>query len=110
MYYRKQLTESCIYVHVNTVRADQLQNALKTLSGAIRDVDAILEEMRVKHDPLASHIFLARRRFGSILDIDVKSGRRSEEEARSSWQKACELGFRGDLGEWRRLLGAMPRR
>jgi len=24
--------------------------------------------------------------------------------ARTSWQKACDLGFRGNLGEWERLL------
>ena len=30
--------------------------------------------------------------------------------ARLSWQQACDLGFRGDLGEWERLMGATPER
>jgi hypothetical protein len=45
------------------MRAGQLQHALKTLSQAIRDVEAILEEMRAEHDLLALHIFLARRQY-----------------------------------------------
>jgi hypothetical protein len=27
-----------------------------------------------------------------------------------SWQTACELGFRGNLGEWERLMGAPTKR
>jgi hypothetical protein len=95
---------------MNGMRASQLQDALKTLGEAMQNVGAILEEMRAEHDPLASHIFLARRRFGKVLDSDTKSGKRSEREAYFSWKEACKIGFCGDLGEWRRLLGAMPRR
>ncbi len=25
-----------------------------------------------------------------------------------AWQQACDLGFRGSLGEWERLMGAAP--
>jgi hypothetical protein len=32
-----------------------------------------------------------------------KGPERHEIAARLSWQKACELGFRGDLDEWQRL-------
>ncbi|HZJ37842.1 MAG TPA: hypothetical protein VFD18_01625 [Chthoniobacterales bacterium] len=39
-----------------------------------------------------------------------KGGKRHERAARMSWQTACELGFRGTLGEWERLLGAQAQR
>ena len=61
-----------------------------------------------EHDPLASHIFVSRRNCGRTND--TKSGKRHHAAARLSWQKACELGFRGTLGEWERLMDATPRR
>jgi hypothetical protein len=90
------------------MRANQLQKALESLSKAIRDVDAALVEMRAEPDPLALHIFVSRRRYRNMPDI--KSGHRSEMMARTSWHQACELGFRGTLNEWERLLGAPSRR
>jgi hypothetical protein len=90
------------------MRANRLQNALATLGDAIREVNAAIEEMRKEHDPLASHIFIARRQYQNMSDI--KSGKRHQVSARLSWQRACELGFRGDFGEWERLLRAAPRR
>ena len=60
--------------------------------------------MRLLWDPLASHIFVSRRNYGRTND--TKSGKRHHLSARLSWQQACDLGFRGDLGEWERLLGA----
>ena len=86
------------------MQANRLQNALKTLSEAIEGVNAAVEEMRSEHDSLASHIFVSRRQYRNIPD--TKSGKRSETAARLSWQTACELGFRGSLGEWERLMGA----
>jgi len=41
---------------------------------------------------------------------DTKTGKRSDTAARVGWQSACELGFRGTLGEWERLMGATPKR
>ena len=90
------------------MRPNRLQNALAALGGAIREVNAAIEEMRAEHDPLASHIFISRRLFQNMSD--TKSGKRHHLSARLSWQQACDLGFRGDLGEWERLLGAAPRR
>jgi hypothetical protein len=88
------------------MRTGKLQFALKTLSQAIRDVDAILGEMRAEHDPPALHIFIARRRYRN-LDDHSKHGHHKEREARSSYREACELGFRGNQGEWRRLTSAV---
>jgi hypothetical protein len=93
---------------MNTVHANRLQMALKTLSEAIRETEAVVEEMRAEQDPLAVHIFVARRQYRNLPD--TKSGSRREVAARLSWQSACELGFRGSLGEWERLLGAVARR
>jgi hypothetical protein len=90
------------------MRVNRLQNALHTLSAALRETEAALVEMRAEADPLAVHIFVSRRQYRNTSDS--KSGRRHETAARMSWQAACEPGFRGSLGEWQRLLGAEPRR
>ena len=47
----------------------------------------------------------------SILFLALRvSGKRSQTVAQMSWQTACELGFRGSLGEWERLMGALSKR
>ena len=86
------------------MRAARLENALKRLTAAIRDVAA----MKAEHDPLASHIFVSRRHYRSLNDM--KSGKRREMNARLSFNTACELGFLGSLDEWERLMGAVARR
>ena len=91
-----------------TVRSSRLQNALNTLGEAIREVEAALEETRAEHDPLALHIFTSRRHYRSMRD--TKSGKRHDVAARLSWQRACELGFRGSVQDWDRLMGAAPKR
>ena len=70
----------------------------------MREVNAAIEEMRSERDPLASHIFTVRRLCQT--KSDTKSGKRHHLSARLSWQQACELGFRGDLGEWERLMAS----
>jgi len=90
------------------MRATRLQNALNNLSVALREAEAALEEMRAESDPLAVHVFVARRQYRNTPDS--KGGRRHETAARLSWQTACDLGFRGSLGEWERLMGAGPKR
>lgn len=90
------------------MQANQLQNALKNLGEAIRETESILEAMRAEHDPLASHIFVSRRQYRNMPE--TKSGKRSEMAARVSWQTACDLGYRGSLGEWERLMGATAKR
>ncbi len=75
---------------------------------AIREVDDTLEETRAEHDPLALHIFTCRRQYRIMQD--TKSGKRHGIAARLSWSRACELGFRGSVQEWERLMGAAPKR
>lgn len=75
------------------MRANRLQNALNNLSVALREAEAALEEMRAEFDPLAVHIFVSRRQYRNTPDS-------------KGWQTACDLGFRGSLGEWARLMGA----
>ena len=78
------------------------------LGATARQTSAVkpaLKEMRSEQDPLAGHIFVSRRQFRETHD--TKSGKRREINARLSWQQACELGFRGDLTEWERLMGAV---
>ena len=89
------------------MRPGRFYNALQRLSEAIVDVEAALKEMRAEHDPLASHIFAARRQYREAPDS--KSGRRRETVARMSYNDACSLGFRGGFDEWERLMGAVGR-
>jgi hypothetical protein len=86
----------------------RLQDALERLTAAIRDVESELAAMKAEHDPLALHIFVSRRRYRNVND--TKSGKRRETTARLSFDTACELGFRGRLDEWERLIGAVARR
>ncbi len=67
-----------------------------------------LSKSVAEHTPLASHIFVFRRHSQTVSNI--KSGKRHHLSARLSWQQACDLGFRGDLEKWERLLGAAPAR
>ena len=90
------------------MRPNRLQNALAALGDAMREVNSAIEEMRREHDPLAVHIFVSRRNYRNVHD--TKSGKRSATAVRLSWQSACELGFRGTLGEWERLMGATSKR
>jgi hypothetical protein len=86
----------------------RLQDALKRLTAAIRDVETELAAMKAEHDPLASHIFISRRHFRNAKD--TKSGKRREISARLSFNTACELGFRGSFDEWKRLMGGVATR
>jgi hypothetical protein len=90
-------------MHVN-----QLQEALTKLNQAIQETETVLKLMRAEHDPLAVHIFVSRRQYRNTPD--TKSGKRTENVARLTWQTACDLGFRSSLGEWERLIGAAPKR
>ena len=85
-----------------------LQDALERLTAAIHDVESELVAMKAEHDPLASHIFVSRRYYRHVND--TKSGKRREMTARLSFNTACELGFRGNLDERERLMGAVARR
>ncbi len=90
------------------MRAGRLQNALDALKQATREVESALEELRGGQDPLALHIFVSRRNYRRTND--TKGGARRETYALISFKEATELGFRGQLSEWQRLLGAVPRR
>jgi hypothetical protein len=90
------------------MRAARLQDALERLTAAIRDVESELAAMKAEHDPLASHIFISRRHYRNLND--TKSGKRLELNARLNFNTARELGFRGRLDEWERLMGAVTRR
>jgi hypothetical protein len=102
------LTDCPPNVQMNIMPAIRLQSALERLTHAIRDVENEVAAMKAEHDPLASHIFVSRRHYREMSD--TKSGKRREINARLSFGTACELGFRGSLDEWERLMGAMARR
>ena len=104
---RRCLTASRL-CSIEQARPNRLQNALAALADSMREVNSAIEEMRSEHDPLASHIFISRRHYQNMSD--TKSGKRHDLSARLSWQQARDLGFRGDLAEWERLLGAAPTR
>jgi hypothetical protein len=86
------------------MHADRLATALANLSKAIVEVETLVSEMRTHRDPLASHIYTARRAYRNTSD--TKSGKRHAFLARTTWQRACDLGFPGTLGDWERLIAA----
>jgi hypothetical protein len=90
------------------MRAARLQDALERLTAAIRDVESELAGNESRTRPLASHIFVSRRSYRNVNE--TKSGKCHEMIARLSFNTACELGFRGSLDEWERLIGAVARR
>jgi hypothetical protein len=102
------LTFSEDYVRLNIMGVARLQGALERLTTAIHDVETEVTEMKAEHDPLASHIFISRRHYRNAKD--TKGGKRREINARLSFNTACELGFRGSLDEWERLMGAVAPR
>ncbi len=81
---------------------------VETLDAAICEVNLAVAEMRSEHDPLASHIFLSRRRYQNMPTQKVANATRRQRA--SAGREACDLGFRGDLREWERLLGAALKR
>lgn len=83
---------------------DRFAAALANLSKAIIDVEALVTDMKAHRDPLASHIYSARRAYRNLHD--TKSGKRHAMLARTSWQRAQELGFPGNLHDWERLIAA----
>ena len=102
------MTFSKDYVRLNIMGVARLQGALERLTAAIRDVQTELAVMEAEHDPLAAHIFVSRRHYRNVND--TKGGKRREMNARLSFNAACELGFRGSLDEWERLMDAVARR
>ena len=90
------------------MHAGRLHDALHKLNEAIREVENELAAMKVDHNPLASHIFVSRRHYRNAND--TKGGKRREINARLSFNVACELGFRGSLDEWERLMGSVTKR
>ena len=90
------------------MRSRQLHDALEKLTQAIPEVETVVETMRAEHDPLASQIFVSSRHYQNLSE--TKSGKRRGMNARLSFDTACELGFRGSLDEWERLMGAVARR
>jgi hypothetical protein len=90
------------------MRSRQLHDALEKLTKAIREVEAVVETIHAEHDPLASHIFVSRRQYRNTRD--TKAGKRHATNARLSFNTACELGFRGSLDEWERLMGGVVSR
>lgn len=93
---------------MNIMRAARLEKALKRLTAAVRDVECELAAMKAERDPLASHIFVSRRHYRNANN--TKSGKRREINAQLSFNTACEVGFRGSLDEWERLMGAVAKR
>jgi hypothetical protein len=85
------LRDSSLYVHVNSVSPDRLAITLANLSKAIAEVDALVTDMKTHRGPLASHLYGTRRTYPSLND--TKSGKRHAMLARTSWQRAYELGF-----------------
>jgi len=91
----------CIVLH----RSCDMAHEVRPRHLSTNDVEGVLEEMHSEKDPLAVHILVSRRSYRNVRD--TKSGKKRETFARRSWRSARELGFRGNLEEWERLMGAV---
>ena len=92
------LTLNSEYVRLNIMRAARLQDALERLTAAIRDVESELAAMKAEHDPLASHIFVARRHYRNVND--TKSGKRRETMKYKQYYWAPVVVGRGRTRTW----------
>jgi hypothetical protein len=58
--------------------------------------------------PLFAHLLKSRIAYRKADESRTKSGKRMEDLVRSTFFVAQSLGFRGDFGEWRKLLAISP--
>jgi hypothetical protein len=70
-----------------------LARALTKTQALIEEARALLLEARKHHDPLAVHIFNARRKWQWAVANDGKSGRKCQMTLRLSYPTACDLGY-----------------
>jgi len=77
------------------MRVARLQNALDRLAAAIRDVESELAAMEAEHDPLASHIFISRRRYRNAND--TKGGKRRDKRS-VEFQHSLRTGLSREFG------------
>jgi hypothetical protein len=58
-----------------------------------------------EHDAFASHLYRSRREFRSTCERSGKSGKPIERSIIASFRVAESIGFKGDLRQWKHLLG-----
>jgi hypothetical protein len=58
------------------MHAARLQDTLERLTAVIRDVESELTAMKAEQDPLASHIFVSRRRYRNVNDTKSENAAR----------------------------------
>jgi hypothetical protein len=91
---------------MNIARLRQLNARFQELANAM---DAELAEPESARDPLALHIYHARRSYGKMMGLDTsKSGKRTKTELQQSFIKASQLGFRGGSREWFLVMMSGP--
>jgi hypothetical protein len=64
---------------------------------------------QLQGDPLFAHLLKSRIAYYREDEHRTKSGKRLEELVCSTFFTAQGLGFRGDFGDWRKLLAIFPR-
>ena len=102
------MTSECEYVQLNRMRSRQLHDALENLINAIREVEAVVETMCTVARPAGiTHLHFTPQLSERSRHKRWKTPR---DNARLSYNTACELGFRGNLDEWERLMGAVTKR
>ena len=84
----------------------RLRRLNATLQEAARTLDAELAAPEAARDPLALHIYEARRSYRTTRENDGKGGRDTRIFLILSLQKAREHGYPGGADEWQRLMRA----
>src|SRR5260370_8465422 len=88
---RSGLTFNPHYVRVNSIHPARLQSALERLTIAIRDVESEIATMKTQHDPLALHIFVARRSYRNVAD--TKGANHPQTNPPTTFNTPLDLAF-----------------
>lgn len=91
------------------MRAGRLHDALQKLSDAIFEVEnAVARTSSFRAVSIGART--TRKAASAAMKAEHDPLLRREINARLSFNTACELGFRGSLDEWERLMGSAARR
>lgn len=80
---------------------ERLGKAAARLSEATREAHAALQQLQATNHPLARHVAMTHRFYSALPPAQY---RRRERVLHANHAVAVEMGFRGGLHEWQRLL------
>jgi hypothetical protein len=86
------------------VKLEDLDAQLAAIETAVQQARALIADAMQARDPLAAHIYTARRLWRAAVASLKKSTSRIERVELDTFRQAQALKFKGTAHEWRRLL------